>query len=202
MCEGDMPQSSVRINPNPNRLDHSVVQVGDAVGAFIEYWGFKAVHGRVWTLLALHVEPMSQTQLGAHLGVSRSLISGSVAELSRQGLVAAVGDHRNAPYVAVLDVWPVIKDVVRRREWMLIESARLALESAIQEAEAAQAHGHPVAWDVTRMRLLLSMTELSQAVLKILFVIGIPRSVEGFGDWVRKASSLMGTFRVATSGSR
>lgn len=192
-----MAHSEDKSNPARDRLNRRVLQVTAAVGAFIEYWGFKAVHGRVWALLALRSEPMAQTEIAEFLGVSRSLISGSVAELSRQGLVAATGDHRNAPYEAVLDVWPVIKDVLRGREWMLLESTRLALESAVEELEVAEAQGMEVPWDLPRMRLLLSMTELSQALLKILFTIGVPRSMEGFSEWIRKASSLITNFRAA-----
>ncbi len=192
-----MAQTDDKSNRKRSQLDKRVLQVTDAVGAFIEYWGFKAVHGRVWALLALRREPMAQTEIAEFLGVSRSLISGSVSELSSQGLVVPVGDHRNAPYSAALDVWPVIKDVLRGREWMLLESTRLALESAVEEAEVAQSEGHDVPWDLERMRLLLSMTELSQALLRILFAIGVPRSMEGFSEWIRKASSLITTFRSA-----
>jgi HTH-type transcriptional regulator, glycine betaine synthesis regulator len=195
-----MAQTDDKSNRRRTPLDKRVLQVTDAVGAFIEYWGFKAVHGRVWALLALRRDPMAQTEIAEFLGVSRSLISGSISELSSQGLVTAIGDHRNAPYAAALDVWPVIKDVLRGREWMLLESTRLALESAVEEADVAQGEGREVPWDVERMRLLLSMTELSQALLRILFAIGVPRSMEGFSEWIRKASSLITTFRAAAGG--
>ena len=44
------------------RLVQHVVRIGDAVGDFIEYWGFKRIHGRVWTLLALRSSPMTQSR--------------------------------------------------------------------------------------------------------------------------------------------
>ena len=34
-------------------LDRRVLEVCDAIGEFIEYWGFKSIHGRVWAMLAL-----------------------------------------------------------------------------------------------------------------------------------------------------
>jgi DNA-binding transcriptional regulator GbsR (MarR family) len=179
------------------RLTRSVLQVCDAVGAFIEYWGFKAVHGRVWALLALRQGAMSQVEIADLLGVSRSLISGTMSELVEKGLVRAVDERRGAPYVASMDVWPIIKDVLRGREWMLLESTRLALEAAIEEMEVAQAEGSQPPYELGRMRLLLSMTELSQALLRMLFAIGVPRSVEGLGEWVQRASKLIGSFRNA-----
>ncbi|MEO1175462.1 MAG: helix-turn-helix domain-containing protein, partial [Myxococcota bacterium] len=77
-------------------LTRRVLDVCEATGAFIEYWGFKGILGRVWTLLALRASPMPQTEIANLLGVSRSLVSGAIAELQRRGLVRAVGDARSA----------------------------------------------------------------------------------------------------------
>ena len=180
------------------RLDQRVLQVCDAAGAFIEYWGFKAILGRVWTLLALHREPMSQTELAHSLGVSRSLVCGAVDELARLGLVRPLGATRNAPYVAVLDVWPTISDVLRSREWMLLESARLALDAAIEEADLARAAGKPVAYEIGRMRLLLAMTDSAQALLRMLIAMRGARPLEAFGGWVTRATQLIQSFRATS----
>lgn len=179
--------------PPADPLNRRVIEVCDAAGSFIEYWGFKAVQGRIWTLLALHEEPLSQTEIAELLGISRSLVSGTVAELVALGLLRQVGDHRNDPYEAVVDVWPTIADVLRSREWMLIEKARLALEAAIEEAELAGPRGH--SWSVSRMRLLLTMTEMAQSLLRMLIAIRVPRSLDSFADWIRKAGAFLGAFR-------
>ena len=119
--------------PGTDRLGAKVRHVCEAVGDFIAYWGFKAIHGRIWTLLALRREPMSQVEVADFLQVSRSLVSGAMSELVEHGLVRPLSEHRNAPYEAVVDIWPTISDVLRDREWMLIEAARLALEGAVEE---------------------------------------------------------------------
>jgi DNA-binding transcriptional regulator GbsR (MarR family) len=174
-----------------DHLAGRIRQVCDAVGGFIEYWGFKAILGRIWTLLALRRAPMTQVEIADFLGVSRSLVSGAVAELAERGLVRAVREHRNAPYEAVVDIWPTISDVLRDREWMLIESARLALESAIEEVELA---GSAI-YDVDRMRFLLRMTELAQAFLRLLIGIRVPRKLEGVGEWLRTSSRFLQSLR-------
>lgn len=168
-----------------------VLQVCDAVGAFIEYWGFKSIHGRVWTLLALRARPMPQTEIASILGVSRSLISGAVSELVEHGLVRATGDHRNAPYEAVMDFWPTIADVLRGREWMLLERARLAIEGAIDEVERADDLGEPVVWDAGRMKVLLAFTELGQALLRALMSVKAPRRPDRVGHWLKGAASVV-----------
>jgi DNA-binding transcriptional regulator GbsR (MarR family) len=169
--------------------------VCDTVGSFIEGWGFKAIDGKVWTLLALRKQPMAQTDIAETLGVSRSLVNLAIAELSTYGLVRATIEHRNAPYEARLDVWPTIADVLRSREWMLIESARVALEAAVEEAELAREGDRLGPYDLGRMRLLLSMTELAQTVLRVVLAVRVPRSLEAFGDWLREAARFMKRFR-------
>ena len=172
------------------RLPAQVRQVCDAVGDFIEYWGFKAIFGRIWTLLALSAEPLSQVEIAERLGVSRSSISGAMTELTTRGLVRPVSDHRNAPYEAVVDIWPSISDVLRSREWMLIETARLALEGALEEMELAP-RAEAARYDADRLRFLLRMTELAQTFLRLLIGIRVPRKLEGMGEWIASSAKFM-----------
>jgi DNA-binding transcriptional regulator GbsR (MarR family) len=167
-----------------DNLTQRILAVCDAVGSFIEGWGFKSIHGRVWALLALSKRPIPQAEIAETLAVSRSLISLAVAELTQYGLVRPVNDSRNAPYEASLDVWPTITDVIRSREWMLIERARVTLESALAEAEYREETGLPNDWDLNRLKLLLAMTELAQTTLKAILGIRMPRSLDTFGQWL------------------
>ena len=141
-------------------------------------------------VLALRVEPMTQVEIAEFLEVSRSLVSGAMSELTKRGLVRATSNHRNTPYEAVVDIWPTISDVLRSREWMLIESARVALEGAIEEVELAPA-GAPARYQVDRMRFLMRMTELAQAFLRLLIGIRVPRKLEGIGDWLKSSAKFM-----------
>jgi DNA-binding transcriptional regulator GbsR (MarR family) len=165
-------------------LTQRILAVCDAIGSFIEGWGFKSIHGRVWALLALTKAPIPQSEIAETLSVSRSLVSLAIAELTQYGLVRPINDTRNAPYEASLDVWPTITDVIRTREWMLIERARMALESALAEAEYREETGLPVEWDLGRIKLLLAMTELAQATLKAVLSVRMPRSLDAFGQWL------------------
>lgn len=181
--------------PPDDLLTPRVLRVADAVGDFIAWWGFKAILGRVWTVLALRGTPLSQAEIAKLLGVSRALVSASVAELLEFGLVRRVGSHHHAPYEAVLDVWPVISDVLRTREWMMIEQARVALESALEEAEVAEASGAYVPWKIERMRLVLGLTETAQAFLRILVKLRVPRTIDALSGWLTRASGLIQTLR-------
>src|SRR5687768_14009568 len=167
-----------------DNMTQRILAVCDAVGSFIEGWGFKSIHGRVWALLALSKQPVSRSEMAETLAVSRSLVSLAVAELTQYGLIRPTSDARNAPYEASFDVWPTITDVIRNREWMLIERARVALESALAEAEYREEARLPNDYDLGRIRLLLAMTELAQATLKAILSVRMPRTLDAFGQWL------------------
>lgn len=176
----------------PDTLLHRrVLDACEAAGAFIEYWGFKAIHGRVWTLVAIAREPMSQIEIAERLGVSRSLVSQAVAELESFGLLRPVAENRKAPYVAVLDVWPTIADVLRRREWRIIDEARHAFEAAAEEVELAA----DSPYDPDRLRLLATMSDIAQMLVGVLIGLRVPASLERVTDWVGRARSIVTTLR-------
>lgn len=195
----DRPSKSESV-PSVDRVERRALAACDAVGAFIETWGFRNIHGRVWTLLALRSAPMAQTDIAETLGVSRSMVSLAVSELVHYGLVRAQSEHRNAPYEARLDVWPAITDVVRDREWMLIERARLSLEAAIDEAQQAKVEGQPVEYDIDRLRLLLRMSEFAQVVLRTVLSVRMPRSLEGFSTWLGGAGRVLSQVQARLPG--
>jgi len=182
-----------QVHQRQDRMALRIRKVCESVGEFIDYWGFKAIHGRVWTLLALRREPMSQTEIADFLQVSRSLVNGTIRELSDYGLVRAVSEHRNSPYRAVVDIWPTISDVLREREWMLIENAKLAVESAIEEADFGEPGNE---YDLERLRYLLRLTELAQTFLRSLIGIRISRRRDNMTDWVKRCSKFMRELRA------
>ncbi|MCC7383612.1 MAG: hypothetical protein IT384_17360 [Deltaproteobacteria bacterium] len=179
-----------------DRMTQRVLAAAEAVGAFIEAWGFKGILGKVWAVLAVRRQPTPQAEVAEILGVSRSLVSSAMAELHQYGLVRPVGEHRNAPYEASLDVWPTISDVLREREWMLIERARLAFEAAVEEAEFAGERGERTPYDLERMRLVLRMAELAQTVLRTILSLKVPRSIESFAPWMVDAAEFIRRFRL------
>ncbi len=180
---------------NSDHVERRVADVCRAVGKFIAYWGFKEIHGRIWTLLAMRRDALTQAGIARALGVSRALVSGSIEELARHGLVRTVGSHRNAPYVAVFDVWPTIADVLRSREWVLIESARAAFAAALEAIASVERSGARTPYDATRVKALLAMTEVAHAFLRILMRIRTAPGVQSLGGWAGKASGLLERIR-------
>lgn len=191
--EDGMPSAGMT-GATDDRATKQVLQVGEAVGDFIEWWGFKAIHGKIWTLLAVSREARTQAELSKILEVSRALVSSAIHELESYGLVRQTGEDRQAPWEAIIDVWPTISNILRQREWMMIESVRVALESALEEVELQEEGERQFA--VERLRVLLVLTELAQTFLKILVALRMPRPFAGgLGDWLKKASKFLTTMR-------
>lgn len=178
-----------------DRLTERVLDVCDAAGAFIEYWGFRSIHGRVWTLLAVRHSGVSQRELSEVLGVSKALVSSAISELTSYGLVRPEHEGRNAPLVAVIDVWPAVAQVLRTREWMLMERARLALEGALEEAEIRDEFGEESLYATDRIRLILHLTESAQSFLKVLVGLRLPKSVEPLGRGLQGVAKLVRSLR-------
>jgi DNA-binding transcriptional regulator GbsR (MarR family) len=172
-------------------VERRVLQVCNAFGTLVEYWGFKSINGRVWVLLALQDRPMAQARIAETLGVSRSLVSGTITELAGFGVVRPAGDHRNAPYEAVLDIWPAVTDTLRAREWMLLESARLTLDGALEEVKL----GPRGPYSARRITLLLSMVAAIQKLLSLLMSIRQPRAVASVKEWVKSVIGLIDSLR-------
>src|SRR5437764_94140 len=99
-------------------------EVADAVGALMEFWGFKRVMGRVWSLLYLRGEPLSAAELCEQLNISSGAASMTLSELEHWGVVkrsrkpgdrreyfeapGMVGEHQRAGLAEIVQVGPAV----------------------------------------------------------------------------------------------
>ena len=90
----------------------------DQVGCFIKYWGFKKIHGRIWTHLYLSTEPLDATTLTQRLGTSKALISISIKELLEYSVILESPKRpgQKQTYQANPNILAVILNVIRTRE--------------------------------------------------------------------------------------
>lgn len=105
----------------PPELEDLASEVGD----FICYWGFKKVHGRLWTHIYLSSAPLDAGQLMQRLSVSKALISLSLNDLLRFDVIHEAGKsvRGTQTYVSNPDVLDVILNVLRRRERKMLARA-------------------------------------------------------------------------------
>ncbi len=105
-----------------------VEQLARSVGEFIQYWGFKRIHGQIWTHLYLSTEPIDAGELIKRLGVSKALISMSLAELANYDVISECGKgpKNTLIYTANKDITKVITNVLRRRERQMLSQVDAA----------------------------------------------------------------------------
>lgn len=156
----------------PPELEDLANEVGD----FICYWGFKKIHGKIWTHIFLSAQPIDAGQLMQRLAVSKALISLSLNDLLRYDVILESGKSSRGTqtYVANPDVLDVILNVLRRRERKMIAKAETShkmlsslnpesLRRAALSSERIQAIGVIIS---QAQNALLSLLELSTVDLK------------------------------------
>ena len=93
------------------------------IGQFIRYWGFRKIHGEIWTAAYLSAKPMSGIEIGKLLKVSKALVSPALKELEAEGLILQTQSENSKTkrYVAEDNVAKIIQGVLKRREIPMIE---------------------------------------------------------------------------------
>ena len=109
----------------------SELRVAEVIGGLMEFWGFKAVMGRLWTILYLSPEPLSAAELGERLQASTGAVSMALADLQKWGVVIKTwrpGERRDF-YEPETSIWKMVTRVFRERELAFVRSSIEAFES-------------------------------------------------------------------------
>jgi DNA-binding transcriptional regulator GbsR (MarR family) len=153
------------------------LRAADAVGALMELWGFRRQLGRIWTVLFLSERPLAAPELCERLQISTGLLSMSLAELRRWGVVrsVAIAGDRKEHFEAETHVWRLVRRVLAERERKAVEAALASVEASIgdlREAIAGSA-GDPRLRSMARFRMerleqLASLCRVGLSILKAL----------------------------------
>lgn len=106
---------------NPEQLE-KLNGLAEGVGSFIEYWGFKKIHGKIWTHLYTSSEPLDAADLMKRLGVSKSLVSITLNDLLKYEVILqkGKGPRDTQVYTANPQVREVVLNVLKNRESKLL----------------------------------------------------------------------------------
>ncbi len=127
----------------PAKENELLHEVADTVGALMEFWGFKRVMGRVWSMLYLRGEPLGAADLCDALEISSGAASMALAELEHWAVVRRSrkpGDRREY-FEAETDIWKMISRVFRERELIQIERALEVFDRAREQLVRGGAPG-------------------------------------------------------------
>lgn len=168
-------RDALAATPTSFALSRADLAVADAVGALMELWGFRRQLGRIWAVLFLSDRPLAAPDLCERLRISTGLLSMSLAELRRWGVVRPVeiaGD-RKEHFEAETNVWKLVSRVLREREKRAVESALATFEGVLAELRAALADVDPAVkraarFKAKRLELLADLTRAALSVLRLL----------------------------------
>ncbi len=156
-------------------LARAELRVADAVGALMELWGFRRQLGRIWAVLFLSERPLAAPDLCDRLQISTGLLSMSLQELRRWGVVRGValpGD-RKEHYQAETNVWRMVRRVLAEREKRAVEEALAVFEAALADVRGALRDVDPRVKRAARHQLerLSQLVALTRSVLGMLRVL-------------------------------
>ncbi len=105
------------------KLPNEAIKLINSVGEFIEYWGFKAIEGKIWCTLFLSDQPLDATQIRERLHISKGLVSISIKRLLDYKVIEEFGKSTYGThlYQSSPDLMNVILSVLRLREKKLLE---------------------------------------------------------------------------------
>jgi DNA-binding transcriptional regulator GbsR (MarR family) len=133
--------------------------MADTVGDFIRYWGFRRIHGQIWTQVYLSKAALSGADLTKRLSVSKALISPALVELEKYGLITShQKDKKTKIYQACPDVVDVIKKILAERELVLIATAA---HHASELKKVVKDDQHPLI-ELDRLKRLSEMIDFAQ----------------------------------------
>lgn len=145
------------------------------IGSLIEFWGFKALMGRLWAFLYLSPDPLSQAELAERLSVSSGSISMALADLQKWGVVKRTwrpGDRREF-YEPETSIWKMVSRVFRERELVYIREAISAFEGSKKQLQDLRSGASPetkkrLKFIEGRLTTLLALSRVSEGLLNLL----------------------------------
>ena len=148
------------------------------IGEFIHYWGFKRIHGRIWSHLYLAQKPLDAADLVRQMKISKALVSISLRELLDYEVIEEVGKSNRGThlYRTNPDIMKVILSVLRQREKRIlarIQAAQETLERVPQEERTRNGLSE---------KHILNLGEIVTRAQLALEGFVAMRSVD-FGDW-------------------
>ncbi|MCA9670728.1 MAG: MarR family transcriptional regulator [Myxococcales bacterium] len=139
--------------------------VADAVGNFIEFWGFKRNHGRVWALLYLEGRAMTASEIQDALDLSKGAVSMITREIERWGVARRVRSPGDSVwrFAAETDLMAMIGRVLREREASVVSRVKADLDEAERLAKRARVDKATI----DRLARLRTMAQLAESAIDL-----------------------------------
>ncbi len=149
-------------------VSKSVLNLTEEIGNFIQYWGFKKIHGKVWALIFLSEKPVDANFLIDNLGVSKSLVSMTIKDLLVYNVILEC--PKEGPtlcYAPNLKIKDVIFDVLSQRESVML----LKIKAACRLASTSNSQGMETEISNKRLSQMTLMVDAAGSYLKKLLTL-------------------------------
>ncbi len=120
---------SVQVIKESKQQRPEIEEFSYKLGELVHKWGFKRIHGRIWSRLFLSARPLDAADLIEQLDISKALVSISLRELLDFNAVEEVGRSERGTnlFRANSDLQSIYMAVLKQREQRLITETRAAL---------------------------------------------------------------------------
>ena len=108
-----------------------VHELAEQVGELVHSWGFKRIHGRLWTYLLLSDQPLDAADFVRLMGISKALVSITLRELTRLDVVRSEGKSARGTqlYKVNTNVQEVLTAILQRRERPVVSRVQHVFEN-------------------------------------------------------------------------
>lgn len=113
------------------------------LGELVHNWGFKRIHGKIWSRLFISTRPLDAADLIEQLDISKALVSISLRELLDVRAVVEVGRSARGTnlFRANTDLKAIYTEVLKQRELRMIRETKAALSALVDlGSEFMQSH--------------------------------------------------------------
>jgi len=163
------------VNMAQDDIEAAELRVAEVIGHLMEFWGFKAVMGRIWGVLYLAPEPLSAAELGERLALSTGAISMALGDLQKWGVVKKTwrpGERRDY-YEPETSIWKMVSRVFRERELTYVKEAISAFEAGLKQIAAARPRATPeqkkrLKFIEGRLDSLLTLARVGEGLINML----------------------------------
>ena len=164
----------------------------ETMGEIVDFWGFKASMGRIWTLLYLSTAALPADVIATRTHLSAGAVSMALSELMQWGLVARepLPNERKRHYRAETDIWGIIRRIIRERELRVVARAVKRFEEAHRILEEIDNPDEETRFVKQRLKGLLELAHLGYSLVERLADIGqfSLAPIRGVLSWGRKRS--------------
>jgi DNA-binding transcriptional regulator GbsR (MarR family) len=117
----------------------------ELVGEFIQYWGFKNIHGKIWFHLFLSQTPLDAKDLMAKLHISKALVSISIRDLLIYDVILEdkLSAEGTRTYIANSDIKNVVERVLRGREKVMMSKLKGSFQN-LKQVPASEISDHDI----------------------------------------------------------